>query len=200
MCPVSQPDRHDAPGLFDEAIPGIAAVIDDIVVRAEDAVGQPVVAHELPQVLDRVQFRALWRQWHERDVIRQVEAVGHVPAGLVEDNNGMRAGRNCGSDLGDMQVHRFGVAGGHDESRALPLLWADGTEDVGRGCPLVMRGRGSRPTPCPASSDLVLLADARLVGEPDLYPVRVDALVLCDCLQTRREAFLKFSMAPSAWA
>ncbi len=112
----------------------------------------------------------------------------------------MCVGRNRGSDLGDVQVHCFGVTGGHNEGSALSLLRADGTEDVGRGCPLVVRGRGSRPASCPAPRDLVLLADPRLVGEPDLYMVGLDALVLCDCLQTRREAFLKSSMAPSAWA
>jgi len=200
MGPITQSDRHDTPWLIDEAVPSVAAVIDDIVVRAEDPVGQPVLSHELPEVFDRVQFRTLWRQGHQRDVGRHVETVGHVPAGLIEDDDGVCASRNLGSDLGDMQVHRFSVAGGHDKGRALSLLRADGTEDVGRGCPLVARGRGSCPTLCPASRDLVLLADARLVGEPDLYPVRVNALVLCDCLQTRREVFLKSSMAPSAWA
>ena len=40
----------------------LAAVIDQVIVRCEDAVRQPVVAHELPDVLDRVKFRALGRQ------------------------------------------------------------------------------------------------------------------------------------------
>ncbi len=30
---------------------------DDIVMGFEDAVGEPVVVHELPEILDRVQFR-----------------------------------------------------------------------------------------------------------------------------------------------
>ena len=49
MSPLAQSDGHNAPRLIDEAIPSVAAVIDDIVVRAEDAVGQPVVSHELPE-------------------------------------------------------------------------------------------------------------------------------------------------------
>ena len=166
----------------------------------EEAVGQPVVSHELPEVLDGVELRALGRQGHQRDVGRHVETVGHVPAGLIEDDNSVCATRDLGSDLGDMQVHRFGVAGGHDEGRALSLLWADGAEDVGRGCTLIARGRGSCPAPCPAPRDLVLLPDARLVGEPDFYTLRLDALVAGNLLQTRREVFLKSSMAPSAWA
>ncbi len=31
-------------------------MIDDIVMRFKDAVGEPVVAHELPDILDRVQY------------------------------------------------------------------------------------------------------------------------------------------------
>jgi hypothetical protein len=33
----------------------MAAVIDTVMLAAEDAVGEPVVAEELPDILDRVQ-------------------------------------------------------------------------------------------------------------------------------------------------
>ena len=62
MRPFADPDGHDGPGLIDQFVPGMAAMVDDIVVGLEDPVGQPVVAHELPDVLDRVQFRTFWRQ------------------------------------------------------------------------------------------------------------------------------------------
>ena len=39
-------DRHDLPGLIDESIPGVTAVIDDVVEGLEDAIGEPVLAHE----------------------------------------------------------------------------------------------------------------------------------------------------------
>jgi len=54
MRPRSASDGHDAPGLVAELVPGVAAQGDDLVMGFEDAVGQPVVAHELPEVLDRV--------------------------------------------------------------------------------------------------------------------------------------------------
>ena len=54
-----------------------------------------------------------------------------MPSGLVEDEHGVSAWCDLGGDLGEVQVHRLGVASGHDESRALALLWADGAEDVG---------------------------------------------------------------------
>jgi len=62
MCPLAQIDGHDAPRLIDEAVPGEAAVVDDVIVGFEDAIGQPVVTHELPYILDRAQLGAAWRQ------------------------------------------------------------------------------------------------------------------------------------------
>jgi hypothetical protein len=49
-CPIAAGDRHDLPGLIDERIPGIAAVVHNIVERFEYSVRQPALAHELPDV------------------------------------------------------------------------------------------------------------------------------------------------------
>ena len=68
MCPLAQSDGHDFPRAFDEHVPGIAAVIDNIVVGFEDAVREPVVAHILPDIFDRIEFRALRRQRDNGDV------------------------------------------------------------------------------------------------------------------------------------
>jgi len=46
--------------------------------------------------------------------------------------------------------------------------------------------------------DLVLLADARLVGEPDLYGAGLDVRLAPDRFQARGKAFLKSSIAPAA--
>jgi len=54
MCPIAQADGHDCPRLVDEAVPAKAAVIDDVVIGLEDAVGEPVVEDELPDVFDRL--------------------------------------------------------------------------------------------------------------------------------------------------
>ena len=75
MCPIAQSDGHDAPGLIDELVPGVAAVVDDVGLGVKDAIGQPIVADELPDILDRVQFGAFGRQWHQRDVGRHYEAI-----------------------------------------------------------------------------------------------------------------------------
>ncbi len=62
MWPFSVPERDDFPGPSDELVAGVAAMLDDIVVAAEDAVGEPVVAHEPPGVLERIELGRRWRQ------------------------------------------------------------------------------------------------------------------------------------------
>ena len=43
-------------------------MVDDIIIGFEDVVGEPVVVHELLNILDRVQFGTLGRQRHEGDI------------------------------------------------------------------------------------------------------------------------------------
>ena len=43
-----------APKLINELVPGLAAMADDVVMRGKDAVVEPIVAHELPDVIDRL--------------------------------------------------------------------------------------------------------------------------------------------------
>ena len=112
----------------------------------------------------------------------------------------MFAGSDLGRDLGQVQVHRLGIAARQDERCALPVARADGAEDIGRGGALVVRRTGPRATFGPASGDLVLLPDAGFVGKPDFYRGRIDALVARDLFQARGETFLKSSMAPWACA
>ena len=56
-----------------------------------------------------------------------------MPTGLIDEQRGVGAWRDLRGDFGQMQVHRLGIAAGHDEPRALPVLRADRAEDVGRG-------------------------------------------------------------------
>ncbi len=91
----------------------------------------------------------------------------------------------------------MGVAFGQDERRALAVLGRDRAENVGRGgAPVLGRG-GPRAAFRPAPGELVLLADARFVGEPDFYVARIDAFFVRDFIETRGEVFLNSSIAPS---
>ena len=111
-------DGHDLPGLIDELVPGVAAVGDDILVGREDAVGQPVVAQELPDVFDRVELRRPRGQVQERDVGGDRQVTREMPAGLIQEDDRMGAGRHLGCDLVQMPLHCPGVAAGQDEANA----------------------------------------------------------------------------------
>ena len=127
-----------------------------------------------------------------------IEPARQMPAGLIDEKRRVRARRDLGGDFGQVQVHGLRVASGHDEGCALAVLGADRAEDISRGGSLI-RGRArTRAALGPTAGDLVLLADARLVGEPDLYGAGLDALLAPDLFQARGKAFLKSSIAPSA--
>ena len=112
----------------------------------------------------------------------------------------MFAGGDGLADFLEMQVHRLGVAHGQNESGALALVGTNRAEDVCRCRALIERRRWPCSAFCPTARDLIFLADARLVGEPDFQSGEADARLQRDIAETRRETFLKSSMAPLARA
>lgn len=94
--------------------------------------------HEVPEVFHRVELRRLRRQWQDRDVAGDDEIIGHVPARLIHDEDGMRIIGHVPGDLDQVLVHGMGITPGHDQRRRLAELGADGTEDIGRAGSLVV--------------------------------------------------------------
>ena len=112
-------------------------MVKHLFVGPEDPVRDPVVAQKLPDVLDRIELRVFRRQRDDGDIRRHGEAAGEMPAGLIKEQRGMRAGRDLHGDFGEVQIHRLGVAMGQDESCALAVLRTDGAENIGRGGALI---------------------------------------------------------------
>jgi len=106
-------------------------MFDDVVVGREDAVGQPVIAHELPDVFHRVELGRARRQGDDGDIAGHLELCGGVPSGLIHDENRMGIGRDGLGYLGKVQAHGSGVAVGQHEACALALTRTDCPEDVG---------------------------------------------------------------------
>ena len=142
--------------------------IDDGVVVVEDAEREIVLAQVFPDVLGRVQLGRIGRQADGSDVLWQLELIGGVPAGAVEDERGMGAGGDAAADLLEMQVHRLGVGIGHHQGGAGGPLGADGGEDVGPFVAAVARAWRARAEAGPDTGQRALLADPGLVLEPDL--------------------------------
>src|SRR5580700_10498848 len=164
-------------------------MVEDVVVGFEDAVREPIVAHELPDVLDRIKLGRFRRQRQERDVVWDGKPLRDMPSRLIKKNDGVRAGRDCKRDFLQMQGHSLAVAGGEYEPGAFSFGRADGTENIGRCCPLIMRRGGACSTLGPAAGDIVLLPDAGFVLEPKIYLLAA-SLVRGDFLHDSRGGFL----------
>ena len=93
----------------DELAPGVAGGVDYVLVGLEDAVGEPVRAQVLPDILDRVQFRGAGGQEDHRDVLRDREGSGRVPPGPIEQQDGMGAPGDGAGDLVEVKLHRVRV-------------------------------------------------------------------------------------------
>lgn len=139
MCPFPSANRHDPPWPLLQFSPGVAALIDDILVGFEDAVGEPVISHKLPDVFDGVQFRRFWWQRQDGDVFGDSQVVGHVPSCLIHHEDGVGVVSDVAGYLDQMLVHRMGVAPRHYEGGRFAVLGADRAEYVGRARALVVR-------------------------------------------------------------
>src|SRR5262249_31860772 len=124
-CPIAAGDGHDFPRLIDEGVPGVAAVIDDVVEGFENSVRQPVLPHELPDIFLAVEFGCAWRELQERDVVWNLEGLGAMPPGLIEEENSVSARSDFGCDLIEVKLHSFGVAGRQHEGGAGSAFGAD---------------------------------------------------------------------------
>jgi hypothetical protein len=87
---------------------------------------------------------------------------------IIEDQNGVGAQCDLGSNLVEMNLHGFAVAGGQHDGGAGPALGADRPEHIGRLGALVVNGARPRALAGPAIGELVLLPDAHLVLKPHL--------------------------------
>ena len=152
------------------ALHGLQAVARrsmDLVQISGAGVGDLAVLQVVPDLLDRIEFGSIRRQVQEGDVVGDVEVVGDVPAGTVEDKNGVRALGDLAAELGQMQGQGFGVGLGQDEGCGCGTRRADGAEDVGPFVAAVARAARPCSTSGPDPRQRPLLAEPGLVLDED---------------------------------
>ena len=141
---------------------------DNVVVVFEYTVGEPVIAHELPNIFMGVQFRGSGRQRQEGDVLGNVEIGRCMPPGLIDENYSVGTGADFTTDDGEMGVHCMCVAVRHDESGTLAFCGTDRAKNIGPLGSLIVRRTGSGSTFGPPSRDLVFLTYPGFVLPPEL--------------------------------
>ena len=124
--------------------------------------------------------------------------AGEMPAGSVEKEGGMGVGGDGGADLAEMLLHVGCVAERQDDAGALALGRADRTEDIGSSGALVVRRARPGAALRPPAGELVLLPDAGLVLEPELYVLA--GVRGSDLHHALRKTLLKASIASGSWA
>ena len=101
-------------------------------VGARDHPGRELgIGHKLPAVFNRVQFRALGQELHDRDVARHDKVLREVPAGPGDQPHTVFTRRHPGREFQQMQTHRLLVAPGLYELGRLFRRPTDRTENVG---------------------------------------------------------------------
>ena len=80
-----------------------------------------------------------------------LRSLAPVPSSLIEDQNSVCARRDLGSDLVEMKLHGFCIAGRQHEGGAGSELGTDRTEHIGRLRTLIVDGAGTRAFCGPAS-------------------------------------------------
>ena len=114
-APICACRGHDLPWLVDDVVPGLAAQRDDVFVGFEDP-RQPVVAHELPDILHRVQLAIAAE---DGDVVGDRQRASSANRLIGSAPHGHRD--RGGTDLDEVRRHGVGVAPGHDQPGAFPL-------------------------------------------------------------------------------
>ena len=90
-----------------------------------------------------------------------------MPAGTVDNDDGMGVRRDGSADFDKMKVHGLGVDIGHDQSCPHIPRRTDGAKDIGVRMPLIAPYTRARPLSCPDARQCAFLSDTRFVLEPD---------------------------------
>jgi len=175
----------------------LAGFFEDIVVIFVDRVGELVAAQILPDVFDRVELGCVGRLVNKCDVAGYGEAGGEMISSAVENKGCVRARCDVVPDFFEMHGHDFGVGGRRDEGCGGAALRANGAKNVGPFVTLIARRTGARPAFGPDTGQRALLANARLVLEPDFERLSF-GMIGEFCCERCGEVFLKASCAASS--
>ncbi|XHO98269.1 hypothetical protein ABNQ39_36065 (plasmid) [Azospirillum sp. A26] len=89
--------------------------MDDGVVVVQDLVGQKALAQVQPDALNGVEFRAVGRERHQRDVVRDDQRPRSVLAGLIENEHHLDVRFQALGEAIQEQAHDGSGNGWHDQ-------------------------------------------------------------------------------------
>ena len=192
--PIEVTEGADAAGFVEEGVPGGAAGVEDVVLGRPQAVREEALAKVEPNPLDGVELGGIGRQEQRRQVGRDGEILGDVPASAVHQDHGVGAGADRLAELLEHRLHGSGADAGQHERDPGIAHRTDRAEQIDRLVAQVAHAARAQALLVPASADPAGLADPRFVQEPDLEPLGL-GMVAGQLGDQRREVFLKASWA-----
>ena len=166
--PVEGAERADAAGFAAKPCPRGTAGVEDVIVGRPEAVREEALAQVEPDPLDGVQLGRVGRQEDRGDVGRDRQLFGGMPAGAIQDDDRMGAGRHGRGELVEHGLHRDRAHLGQNQGHAVVALGADRAEEVDGLVPQVAPAARADALLEPAAAGAAGLADPGLVQEPDL--------------------------------
>jgi hypothetical protein len=115
-----------------------------------------------------VEFRTCGRQRHHGEVFWDLELARGVPAGLVENDHGVCAGRDGMAYLFEVFAHGRSVGIRHDDRDTGVAAWANCAEQIGVLITLIFWLPWSGALLRPLVDERVLLSDPHFILEPHL--------------------------------
>jgi hypothetical protein len=132
------------------------------------AMREEALAQVEPDPLDGIELGAAGGQRQQRDGVGHNELRREVPAGPVEEKNGVRAGRQLLREGGQEHGHGFGGRTRQRQREGLVRARAAGGEEVHAIVALIGDPRRAHAALVPAMADPALLPDPGLVFTPEL--------------------------------
>jgi len=135
-------------------------LVNDRVQRGEDLVSDVVLAQVIPEMFDRVEFRAVGRERQQVEGGGNLQGGGAVPTGAIQQHQAMVVGKTSGG-VRQEQGHGFGIHPGQDQRAEFAIEGADGGQAVDELADDLVPDDGAQGPRGPATA---LIADAAETG------------------------------------
>jgi len=152
----------------------------------------------MPEILDRIQFRRVRRQTHERDVRRADQVVRSMKSRAIPHQDGLHIRFQRRRQLGEEQIHDRRVEPRRDQSFGLAGLGTRRRQDIDETVLRLSDCARSRSGASPDTGQRPLLSEPCFVFVEDLQPAV--GMLRLDLIYPLAELFLNSSCAAgSAW-
>ncbi len=163
--PGLETEALDPASFGDESVPSFATGLDDGGLAWPDAEREEAFPQEQPDAFDRVEFRCVWRQANEGDVVGDGQSLSGVPSRTIDYHQGVFVGGQSFGEFGQEQIHGLGGDFGQDEGEGVACRGLGRCEDIGPVEAMGAEAGRALALEPPAMAQPPFLPDAGLVRE-----------------------------------